>query len=178
MAYRVQSRVGVAAPASAVWAAICELEQWGEWNPLFPKAEGRLSIGSLVELTRALDGKTERHEVRIVDWVPSAQIVWSRSIAPFARSLGYLEIEALSERGCILAAGEIYEGHLGAIIGKRLRRPLREALQALCEAAKARAEANWDGTPDEPVPALLPPPPPKKAPPTIQMSLRGGQKKK
>jgi hypothetical protein len=177
MAYRVQSRVGVAAPASAVWAAISDLETWGDWNPMFPKAEGRLSIGALIELTRALDGRTERQEVRIVDWVPNAQIVWSRSIAPFARSLGYLEIEALSERGCILAAGEIYEGRLGDFIGRRLRRPLREALLALCEGAKARAETNWDGTPDEPVPALLPPPPPKKALPKMQMSLRGGQKK-
>ncbi|OYX34468.1 MAG: hypothetical protein B7Y99_05465 [Caulobacterales bacterium 32-69-10] len=177
MAYRVQSRVGVAAPASAVWTAISDLETWGEWNPLFPKAEGRLSIGALVELTRALEGKTERQEVRIVDWVPSAQIVWSRSIAPFARSLGYLEIEALSERGCILAAGEIYEGRLGVFMGQRLRRPLRDALQALCEGAKARAEANWDGTPDEPVPPPLPPPPPKKVVPKMTLSLRGGQKK-
>src|SRR4051812_7177825 len=103
MAYRVQSRVGVAAPASAVWSAICELEGWGEWNPLFPQAEGRLSIGSIVTLTRVLEGKTERHEVKIVDWVPNAQIVWSRSIAPFATSLGYLEIEALTDRGCVLA---------------------------------------------------------------------------
>lgn len=177
MAFRVQHRVGVAAPASAVWAAICELSDWGEWNPLYPKAEGRLSIGSLVELTRDLGGKTERQDVRIVDWVPSAQIVWSRSITLFARSMGYLEIEALSERGCILAAGEIYEGRLGDVIGKRERRPLVDGLRALCEAAKARAEANWDGTPDEAPPPPPPLPPPKKPVQTIQMSLRGGRKK-
>lgn len=177
MAYRVQSRVGVAAPASAVWAAICELEQWGEWNPLYPQAEGRLSIGSLVTLTRALQSRSERMEVRIVDWVPNAQIVWARSIAPFARSLAYLEIEALTERGCILAAGEIYQGRLGDFLGKRVRRPLQEGLLALCHGAKARAEANWDGTPDEPLPPQPPPPPVKKKLPTLQMSLRGGGKK-
>jgi hypothetical protein len=178
MAFRVQHRVGVAAPASAVWAAISELADWSEWNPLYPKAEGRLAIGSLVELTRDLDGKTERQEVRIVDWVPNAQIVWQRSITLFASSMGYLEIEALSERGCILAAGEIYEGRVGDFIGRKLRRPLREGLVALCEAAKVRAEAGWDGTPDEAPPPPPPLPAPKKPVHTIQMSLRGGQKKK
>lgn len=176
MAFRVQSRVGVAAPASAVWSAIADLEAWRDWNPLFVDAEGRLSIGALVTLTRRLDDKSERQEVRIVDWVPSAQIVWSRSIAPFARSLGYIEIDALSERGCILAAGEIFDGRLGVMIGRRVRRPLQAGLLALCEAVKARAEANWDGVPDEPVPLPPPPPPVKKKPATIQFSLRGGRK--
>ncbi|HTI67886.1 MAG TPA: SRPBCC domain-containing protein [Caulobacteraceae bacterium] len=177
MAYRVQSRVGVAAPASAVWSVIGDLEGWRDWNPLFVEAEGRLSIGALVTLTRSLDGKTERQEVRIVDWVPSAQIVWSRSIAPFARSLAYLEIEPLSERGCILAVGEIYEGRLGEFVARRVRRPLTAAFLALCEAAKARAEATWDGVPDDPVPPPPPAPPPQPKAKTIQMSLRGGGRK-
>jgi hypothetical protein len=175
MSYRVQSRVGVAAPASAVWSVISDLERWGEWNPLFPEAEGNLSIGSLLTLRRMLEGKGERQEVRIVDWVPDAQIVWSRSIGPFARSLGYLEIDPLSGTACILAVGEIFDGFLGSVGGKRIRRPLSKAFLALCEAAKARAEAGWDGIPDEA------PPPPAPAIPVVpafkakpmQMSLRG-----
>jgi hypothetical protein len=177
MSFRVQSRVGVAAPASAVWAVISELETWPDWNPLFTEAEGRLSIGSLLTLRRVLDGKGERQEVRIVDWVPNAQIVWSRSIGPFARSLGYLEIEALSERGCVLAVGEIYDGALGQALAKRQRRALNAGFHALCEAAKTRAELSWDGTPDEPVPPPPPPPPPSMKLKPIQMSLRGPSKK-
>jgi len=177
MAYRVQYRIGVAAPAFAVWDVISDLESWSEWNPLYPEAEGRLSIGSLVSLRRATEGKSERQEVRIIDWVPNAQIVWKRDVAPFARSMGYLEIDPLSERGCILAAGEIFEGLLGEIVGKQSRRPLMTGLAALCEAAKARAEATWDGTPGEPVPPPPPPPKPKARTQTIQMSLRGAKKR-
>jgi hypothetical protein len=176
MSYRVQYRVGVAAPASAVWAVISDLESWGAWNPLYVEAEGQMSIGSLLMLKRMLDGKGERQEVRIVDWVPNAQLVWARSIAPFARSLGYLEIEALSERGCILAAGEIFDGAVGEAIGKRSRRSLGAALQALCEAAKARAEATWDGVPGEPVPPPPPPPPKMAKPKQQQMSIFGRRK--
>jgi hypothetical protein len=177
MAYRIQARVGVAAPASAVWAVISDLEQWKAWNTLYPEAEGRLSIGSLISLVRELEGPRERQEVRIVDWVPNAQIVWSRSIAPFARSLGYLEIDPLTERGCILAAGEIYQGKLGEFMGRRLRRPLETALRALCEGAKAQAEATWDGVPDDPVPPPPPPPKPQPRQKTLQMSLRGPKQK-
>jgi hypothetical protein len=177
MAFRVQHRVGVAAPASALWAVVSDLEGWGTWNPLFPEAEGRLSIGALLTLRRELDGKSEGHEVRIVDWVPNAQIVWARSIAPFARSLGYIEIEALTERGCILSAGELYQGALGELIGKRVRPTLRHGFVALCEAAKARAESTWDGVPDEPVPPPPPPVPVKQRSAMMQMSLRGGGKR-
>ena len=177
MSFRVQHRVGVAAPASAVWSVIADLEGWSGWNPLYPEAEGRLSIGALLQLRRVLAERGERHEVRVVDWVPREQIVWARTIAPFARSLGYIEIEALTERGCILAAGEIYQGALGPMVGKRVRRELRRGFEALCAAAKARAEETWDGTPDEPVIPPPPPPPPKMRTSSIQMSLRGGGKK-
>ena len=177
MTIRVQHRVGVAAPASAVWSVISDLEGWAVWNPLFPEAEGRLSIGALISMRRVLEGTGERQEVRVVDWVPNAQIVWLRSIAPFARSLGYIEIEALTERGCILAAGELYQGLFGELVGKQIRRKLRPGLEALCEAARAQAEATWDGVPDEPVPPPPPPPQPKMRMNQMQMSLRGGGKK-
>lgn len=178
MAFRVQSRIGVAAPASAVWSVLADLEAWGAWNPFYIEAEGRLSIGSLLTLRRVLHGKGERLEVRLVDWVPNAQIVWQRSIAPFARTLGYIEIEPLSERGCILSAGEIFDGRLGRLIGKRHRRVLTAGLQGLCEGAKARAEATWDGVPDDPVPPPPPPPPKKKPVGAMQMSLRGSGPRK
>ncbi len=177
MSYRVQARVGVAAPASAVWRVISDLPGWSRWNALYPEAEGRLSIGALLQLRRVMGEKGERFDVRVVDWVPNAQIVWLRIIAPFARSLGYIEIDALTERGCILAAGEIYQGPLGPLIGKRTRRELKEGLQALCDAAKAHAEATWDGVPDEPVPPPPAPPGPQMKMNQIQMSLRGGGKK-
>ena len=177
MPLRVQHRVGVAAPASAVWSVISDLEGWGGWNPLYPEAEGRLSIGALLQLRRVLADQGERHEVRVVDWVPREQIVWARTIAPFARSLGYIEIEALTERGCILSAGEIYQGALGPMVAKRIRSQLKHGFQALCDAAKARAEATWDGVPDEPVIPPPPPPAPKLKTGSIQMSLRGGGKR-
>ena len=174
MAYRIQQRIGVAAPASAVWNVIGDLESWPEWNAMFPLVEGRLSVGALLNIQRVTGGVSERFEARVVDWVPAAQIIWARSIAPFASSLTYLEIDPLTERGCILAAGELFEGRLGEVIGKKTQSKLAPAFLALCEAAKARAEAAWDGVPDEPVPPPTPPPLVRPLTPKLMaFSLRG-----
>ncbi len=48
---------------------------------------------------------------------------------PFARSLGYIEIEGLTEKACILAAGEIFEGLIGERIGRAERRAPERGLR-------------------------------------------------
>ena len=177
MPYRIQARVGVQAPAFAVWDVISQLDTWKDWNPLFTEAEGRLSIGTLLSLRRKREGKGELEEGRVVDWVPNEQILWSRTVGPFARVLAFLEIEALSETACVLSVGEVYQGMLGERLAEKQRRPLTAGWKELAEAAKARAEATWDGTPGE---AVLPPPPkPKKAVKKMelqQMSILGRRK--
>ncbi len=167
MAYRIQARVGVQAPAFAVWEVISALETWKDWNPLFTEAEGRLSIGALLQLRRVRDGKGVLEEVRVVDWVPNEQILWTRSLGLMSRVMAYLEIEALSETACVLSVGEIYDGLIGERYGEKNRRLLTPGWKALADAAKARAEANWDGTPGE----SPPPPPPKKKAVARKMQL-------
>lgn len=158
MGYRVQARVGVQAPAFAVWSVLSDLETWKDWNPLITEAEGRLAIGANLRLRRVRpDGVGEAQEVRVLDWVPNEQILWIRTPGPFARVVGFLEIEALSETACLLSVGEVYDGFVGERMGYGKRRPLTAAWQGLADAAKARAEETWDGTPGE----TVPPPPPK-----------------
>jgi hypothetical protein len=173
MSYRIQHRIGIAAPASAVWRALADLEQWSAWNPLFTEAEGRMSIGSIVTFRRAAAGQSRLEQVRILDWVPNEQLVWSRSIGLFADNLGYIEIEALTEQGCIVACGEIYRGLVGKQIGQFGRKKLRPGYAALCEALKTRAEAMWDGVPDPTLPPPKPKPKPVQKPKQATMSIMG-----
>lgn len=178
MAYRIQSRVGVQAPAFAVWDVLSDLEHWKDWNPLFTEAEGRLSIGSLLQLRRVRpDGVGEQEEVRVLDWVPNEQILWTRTVAPFARVIGFLEIEALSSTGCVLSVGELYTGLVGDHLGKQRRRAATPGWTRLAEALKEKAEATWDGTPGEAVVPPEPKPKQKKQPaPVQQISILGRRK--
>jgi hypothetical protein len=176
MLYRIQHRIGVAAPASAVWRVLSDLENWPDWNPLYTEAEGRMSIGSLLTFRRAVKGQTRLEQVRIVDWVPNEQLVWSRSIGLFADALGYVEIEALTEQGCIVACGEIYRGLVGKQVGRFSRKTLRPGYVALCEALKTRAEATWDGVPDPALPPPQPKPKPVKPVKQVSVSIMGRRK--
>lgn len=144
--FRVQSRLGVQTPAIQVWDIVSRLESWKDWNPFYTKVEGKLSIGTPLILTRVFPGgQPETVETRVVDWVPDAQLVWSRPAAPFATSLGFVELEPLSEEGCILAVGEVIQGIGSNFISKADRRRLKEGCAAMAEALKARAELAWAG---------------------------------
>ena len=144
MAFRIQQKVGVQAPATQVWDILADLDAWKRWNPLYTKAEGKLSIGAPLVLTRTLPGDGSRLlETRVVDWVPDSQLIWSRKVGFMATSLGYVELEVLGEEACVLAAGEIFNGLGSDLLPKPLRRELRSGFQAMCEAAKAHAELSW-----------------------------------
>ena len=176
MAYRTQIRIGVKAPPAAIWEAMSEFGQWADWNPYYTAAEGRMAIGSTLELTRVLGGKAESFAASLVDWVPGEQLVWRRSLGLFARSISYIEIEGLSPTASILTIGEIFDGLIGQNVSKPRRRLYKAGMQALGEALKARAEAQWDGVPDTTVVPIAPvhvDPKARKSKGPMQMSIFG-----
>jgi hypothetical protein len=176
MAYRTQLRLGVNAPPAAVCAAMSEFEQWADWNPFYVKAEGRMAIGAALEFSRRLGEKQDVILATLVDWVPGEQLVWRRTLGPFARAIGYIEIEGLTPTACILTVGEIFDGLIGQHVSKPRRRALKAGMNALGEALKARAEAQWDGVPDVsvvPIPPVHVKPKAKKAAGPMQMSVFG-----
>lgn len=143
---KIESRVGVRAPAHVVWDAISVIGDWPAWNPLYSRAEGALRIGEKLKLTLALPGRPQRElAVPIVDWVPNEQILWSDTLARgWVRTLRYIEIEALSEVSCIFSNGEQFQGLMAnAYMNKSRRRMYRTAFEALSEAVRERAEAMW-----------------------------------
>ena len=143
---KIESRVGVRAPAHVVWDAISEIGDWPSWNPLYPRAEGALRIGEKLKLTLALPGEPERElAVPIVDWVPNEQILWSDTLARgWVKTLRYIEIEALTEESCIFSNGEQFQGLIVQYYMTKTRRRLyRTAFETLCETVRERAETAW-----------------------------------
>ncbi len=143
MSVKIEHRIGVAAPAERIWAVLSDLPAWRDWNPVHPEVNGRLAIGATLEVVEQLpDAPPRRLAMTVEDWVPNGQILWRGSRGPLARSIRYLEIETLSDTGCIFANGELYEGVLGTLAAKRRRRALKRAFAAMGEALKARVEAS------------------------------------
>ncbi len=166
MSVRIEHRIGVAAPASAVWAVVSDLDRWSEWTGLYTQASGRLGIGEPVRLRVEVEGEPPRDLTGVVvEWVPEAQLILQfkllRGLLTLTR---YIEVEALTERGCILANGEIQDGPALRLVPRRLQGAVRRAFERMNTQAKVRVEAGWDGVPDPPLIALAAAPPPQPAP--------------
>jgi hypothetical protein len=61
----------------------------------------------------------------------------------FLKRLRYLEIDPLSDEGCIFANGEDWYGRPARYVTSAQRRAMREGFAALGEALSARAVSVW-----------------------------------
>ena len=145
MSVKIEHRLGLPAPAEAIWAVIADFERWNEWNPLYPRAEGALRIGSPLSLDLALPGRAvQAIKPVILDWVPNEQIHWRLSLfGGLVKTTRYLEIEILGERNCIFANGELFDGLAGPIAARRMGGQIRAGFKAMGEAVKDRVMATW-----------------------------------
>jgi hypothetical protein len=144
MAFRIEHRIGVTASAEVIWELISNLDGWAGWNPLYPDAKGKLAIGETLRITEALPDKPPRSITPVVvDWEPQAQILWRLDSGLMSRSVRYLEIESLSETGCIFANGAFFHGMLGEQAAKSARRAIQAGYDALGEAVKRIAEQRY-----------------------------------
>lgn len=145
MAVKLEHRIGIQAPAEVIWESLIDVEGWPAWSQLYPRAAGKVRIGATLSLDLALPGQpVQAISPTILDWAPEDHIHWTtRSQFGLMKTTRYLEIEVLTETGCIFSNGEIFDGYLGPGYAGRNRRALRAGFAALGEALQQRAEAAW-----------------------------------
>jgi hypothetical protein len=142
---KLEHRIGVQAPAEVVWEILQDVAAWPSWNPIVSQAEGTVRIGEKHSFTRTLPGgRPEAIVSTVVDWTPNELIHTKRSrLGGLVTVVAYWEIDTLAEENCIFSNGELFLGMLGPGQAKRLKGPLRRGYTAVCEAMKAKAEAEW-----------------------------------
>ena len=142
MKVTIEHRIGIQAPPEAIWAVVSDIARWRDWNPLYPRADGAVRIGAQLDLDLALPGRKPR-QIRpvILDWIPNEQIHWRlTALGGLVRTTRFLEIEKLTETGCIFANGEVFDGLLGPSAVRSLRGSVKSGFAAMSEALKARVE--------------------------------------
>ena len=144
MGFKVEHRIGVSRPKEQIWAVLSDVDAWKAWNPMYPQVSGKLLISAPLNLTEKVGDRTETYAAVVAEWVPNSQIIWTRKThAGLVRHVRYIEIEPLSETGCIFANGELFEGFLAPyLVSESRRKKLRQAFRGFCEGLKARVEAG------------------------------------
>ena len=145
MGFKIEHRIGVSRPAAQVWAVLSALDAWKDWNPMYPAVSGRLLIGEHLQLVERVGAANETCSAVVAEWAPNSQLIWTRRTqGGLVRQVRYIEMEALSETGCIFSNGILFEGWLAPqLVGQARRKALRRAFQGFCEAMKARVEAGF-----------------------------------
>lgn len=142
---KIEHRIGVQTPPEVIWEMIADIPGWSDWNPLYPKATGQLGFGAVLDLEVAIPGEKPRVlRATVADWTPNEQIIWKVSMfAGLLTTTRYIEIEKLSDEGCIFSNGEFFEGPLIRFLGRRQRKAIREGFTRFGETVRERAEAAW-----------------------------------
>jgi hypothetical protein len=145
MAFFIEHRIGVAAPPHVVWAILSDIEGWSEWTGLYRNASGALRIGERITAELVLPGESpETLQWTVLDWAPDMQIhLRVKLYGGLLTTTRYMEIDKLSETGCIFGNGEMFAGLAARFMPRRLKRAIRRAFEAMNEALKAKAEARW-----------------------------------
>ncbi|MBW8860440.1 MAG: SRPBCC family protein, partial [Caulobacter sp.] len=67
----VEFRTGVLAPAEIVWEVVSDFAAWKDWNPVHPRMEGEMRIGTPLRFDLVLgDAPAKAVEAVVQDWVP------------------------------------------------------------------------------------------------------------
>lgn len=145
MPLKLEHRIGVQAPGEIVWEILADVVRWPEWSVIYPQAAGVIGFGERLTLTLALPGQEpEVIQPRIVDWGPIEAIHWrTPAMRGLVTAIRYLEVEVMSEAGCIFSNGELFQGLLSGRIPRARRIALRDGFVALGESLRDRAEALW-----------------------------------
>lgn len=142
---RIEHRVGIQAPAEVIWEILSDIDHWGDWSVLYPRATGQVKIGAPVSATLALPGEEPREiNPQIIEWVPYEQIIWGDiQWRGWSRSTRYFEIEEMAKTACAFSTGELFDGFISKRYGNKYRRAMKKGFAAMGEALKVRAEAEW-----------------------------------
>lgn len=121
-----------------VWEVLGQIEQWPQWQTLYPSVTGALRIGAPLSLEEQLPGTEARPlQASVVDWTPDTLIHWrAKSSGGLIKRTRYFEIEKLTDTGCIFSNGELYDGFMTRYVPRARRRAIRAGFEAFGEALK------------------------------------------
>ncbi len=151
MSYKIEHRIGVAAPVDDVYEIMENIEAWPQWSPIHQAATGRLSFGAPIHLEEKFEGLGMWEiDGSLSDWSPYSHIhVFVPKPFYAGKLMRYFEFEALSETGSAFTIGALFDGYLSEREGRAYGKYIRKGFVDFAEALKVKAEEAYAASPDK-----------------------------
>ena len=142
----VSAAIDIGAPPIEVWTILTDLGSYHEWNPLFVRAAGNVTVGQRITLRskHPASGRLMTVKPRITAARPGTELRWTSSL-PGIISGEHAFTLTPAGNGTRVIQSETFRGLLARFPGKTFT-SAEASFQALNEALKERAE----GCPDRP----------------------------
>lgn len=141
----IRATIDIEAPAERVWAILCDLERYGEWNPFTPKVECDRVVGHDIVLHVDFGARTPRRQVeQLRRWEPGVELRWGVEMGPawFFRAERWQRVEPLGPTRCRYATEDAFEGVFAPVVLAFYAEPVRRGFEAAARALARRAEAG------------------------------------
>jgi len=133
------STIDIDATPLAVWTVLTDLASYPEWNPLFTKASGELTVGSAITLKSVqARGRTMTVKATVLAVQPGAELRWTAGLKGIIGG-EHAFILSPQDGGTRLEQSESFGGLIVPLSGRVLARA-EASFRELNEAIKARAE--------------------------------------
>ena len=142
--WETEHRIDIAASPERVWQLLSELENYGQWNPYSPRAEGRLVVGEEVRIEAHLGDEVRWVNNLVTEVEPGKKLCW-HSLEWYgflARGFRCRNLQPLPDGGVRLVHHELMVGPLSGLIERIYREDIDEGLRVMDEALKAAAETT------------------------------------
>ena len=136
---RIETHTDIAASVDEVWALLGDTSTYGDWNPLTPRVDGPLDVGSRVTLHVRLGGMKMKRVHEVSRYAPGA-LCWTITPRTFLMHGERCQTLEATPEGCRYTNVEVVEGWLGPLVALFYGGTVRRALEAVGDGLKAAAE--------------------------------------
>ena len=139
----VRTEISIEAPVERIWELLADLSLYPHWNPLFPRATGRMDAGEQLELAVNLpEVGSFVIKPTMVAVEPQSRFCWQHTLL-FAGLFTWrycTELEILAPHSLIFIQRSEFGGILGPLFNLGLRRSVAGGLAAMNEAIRRWGE--------------------------------------
>ena len=146
MAFLIDRKLEIAAPASVVWEVISDLPRYPEWNRFCIAVRSTLKPGDPIDLHVHLFSKPQWQREFMTEFVSGRGFAYSMKPVPIGAlsSRRSHAIEVLDEAHCVYESCFRLQGWLMPVVRGLLGRRLRAGFAVMNEGVRQRAEYLWN----------------------------------